>query len=605
MTDLILQNRYKVLRLIADGGFGETFLAEDSQMPSKRLCLIKQLKPINDNPQVHNLVKERFEREAAILERLSENSPQIPKLYAYFEENNQFYLVEEFIEGETLSQRIQSKGVFSDDQVKEILVSILQVLIYVHGQKIIHRDIKPDNIILRISDNLPILIDFGAVKETMGTVVSNSGHSLNSIVIGTPGFMPSEQAIGRPVYSSDLYALGLTAIYLLTGKTPEMLESDPMTGKIYWRQFALNTNISLAAVLDKTISLRSNERYLTAKEMLEALQTPPSIVATNIVLPAPPAPTQVISPVTSKPVSNPRTLPEWVKAIIIGSMIGTGILGGFVLSHYLSNSSGDKSISPSPSPENQDSDITINNEFPKPVCGDENITDTYYKVVVTDEDSLERVKNNFCRDAFVNDGNIQVATFSDLNRAQDLQRQLIKYFNQVKITQGVIDTSPSPEAVYSPSPEPVYSPVPQQTVNSISRSEAVDLVERWLKAKRDIFGPSHQTYLGEELLTGKAYNDKIKSSDGQESSSEWLANNGSYYIYGVQRIDSVNNFTSSGDQATVDVVVTEERTLYNSQGKIDQKNSGLSTLLVRYNLENDEGTWKIANSRTLKNLVRR
>jgi serine/threonine-protein kinase len=100
-------------------------------------------------------------------------------------------------------------------------------------------------------------------------------------------------------------------------------------------------------------------------------------------------------------------------------MIGTGILGGFVLSHYLSNSSGDKSISPSPSPENQDSDITINNEFPKPVCGDENITDTYYKVVVTDEDSLERVKNNFCRDAFVNDGNIQVATFSNLNRAQE------------------------------------------------------------------------------------------------------------------------------------------------------------------------------------------
>ncbi|GCA95681.1 ARC6/PARC6 family protein [Microcystis aeruginosa] len=91
----------------------------------------------------------------------------------------------------------------------------------------------------------------------------------------------------------------------------------------------------------------------------------------------------------------------------------------------------------------------------------------------------------------------------------------------------------------------------------------------------------------------------------QESSSEWLANNSAYYIYGVQRIDSVNNFTSSGDQATVDVVVTEERTLYNNQGKIDRKNSAFTTSLVRYNLENDEGTWKIANSRTLKNLVRR
>lgn len=111
--------------------------------------------------------------------------------------------------------------------------------------------------------------------------------------------------------------------------------------------------------------------------------------------------------------------------------------------------------------------------------------------------SLERVKNNFCRDAFVNDGNIQVATFSNLNRAQEWQKHLIKYFNQVKITQGVIDALPSPESV--------YSPVPQQIVNS------VDLIERWLKAKRDIFGPSYQTYLGEELLTGKAYNDKIKS----------------------------------------------------------------------------------------------
>jgi serine/threonine-protein kinase len=581
-------------------------LAEDSQMPSKRLCLIKQLKPINDNPQVHNLVQERFEREAAILEKLSENNPQIPKLYAYFAENNQFYLVEEFIEGETLSQRIHSKGAFTDHQVKEILVSILRVLIYVHGQKIIHRDIKPDNIILRFSDNLPLLIDFGAVKETMGTLVSNSGHSLNSIVIGTPGFMPSEQAIGRPVYSSDLYALGLTAIYLLTGKTPEMLESDPMTGKIYWRQLALDTNISLAAVLDKAISPRSNERYSTAKEMLDALQTPLSVVATNIfVPPVPPAPTQVIYPVTLTSISNSRTLPEWVKAIIIGAMIGTGILGGFVLSHYLSNPSKNESISSSPSPDNQDSDSAINNEFPKPACGDENITDTYYRVVVTDRDSLERVKNNFCQDAFVNDGNIQVATFNDLNSAQGLQKHLIKYFDQVKINQGVINASPSPEPVYSPSPKPVYSPVPQRTFNSISRSEAVNLIERWLEAKRDIFGSSHQTYLGEELLTGKAYDYNIKRSDGQESSSEWLANNGSYYIYGVQRVDSVDNFTASGDQATIDVVVTEERTLYNNQGKIDRKNSAFSTSLVRYNLQNDQGQWKIAHYRTIKNLVRR
>ena len=184
-----MNNRYRVIRVLGSGGFGETFLAEDTQMPSGRRCVIKQLKPVADNPQIYQLVQERFQREAAILEELGDGSNQIPTLYAYFVEGQQFYLVQEYIEGQTLTQKLQQQGLLSESSVKEFLTSILPVLDYVHSKGIVHRDIKPENIIIRTYDNKPVLIDFGAVKETMGTVMTASGDYSRSIVIGTPGFM--------------------------------------------------------------------------------------------------------------------------------------------------------------------------------------------------------------------------------------------------------------------------------------------------------------------------------------------------------------------------------------------------------------------------------
>lgn len=209
---LLSNNRYRIIRSLGGGGFGETFLAEDTQMPSHRLCVIKQLKPIQNNPQIYQLVQQRFQREAAILEELGDNSNQIPRLYAYFSENGLFYLVQEYIEGQTLTSKLREQGLMSESAVKEILISILPVLEYVHSKGIVHRDIKPDNILIRHTDNKPVLIDFGAVKETVGTVMSPSGNSAKSIVIGTPGFMASEQSIGRPMFASDIYSLGLTAM---------------------------------------------------------------------------------------------------------------------------------------------------------------------------------------------------------------------------------------------------------------------------------------------------------------------------------------------------------------------------------------------------------
>ncbi|MGH2414577.1 MAG: protein kinase domain-containing protein, partial [Microcystaceae cyanobacterium] len=195
----LLNNRYQIIRSLGSGGFGETFLAEDTQMPSLRRCVIKQLKPIHNNPQIYQLVQERFQREAAILEELGGSSNQIPALYAYFQLNELFYLVQEYIEGNTLTAKVKQQGVFSESAVRELLVTLLPVLEYIHSRHIVHRDIKPDNIILRHRDEKPVLIDFGAVRETMSTVINSQGSLASSIIIGTPGYMPSEQAMGKPV----------------------------------------------------------------------------------------------------------------------------------------------------------------------------------------------------------------------------------------------------------------------------------------------------------------------------------------------------------------------------------------------------------------------
>jgi serine/threonine-protein kinase len=350
ITPTFLNNRYKVLSVLGSGGFGDTFLAEDTQMPSSRRCVIKQLKPVaNNNPQIHQLVQERFQREAAILEELGENSPQIPKLYAYFNEGGEFYLVQEYIEGQTLTQKLQQQGSMSESSVKSILIDILPILSYVHSKHIVHRDIKPDNIMIRNFDGKAILIDFGAVKETMGTVMTNSGNSASSIVIGTPGFMPMEQSAGRPQFNSDLYSLGLTAIYLLTGKLPQELPTNPHTGEILWRQYALNVSPSLAMVLDKCILPVARDRYPSARDMLAELQpvanpvaptvpyTPPQYVAP---VPSPIAKPTVVSPaihssgnntsvMSPKPQNN--TDNQGIKGIPLGSIVVGVLVGGSII----------------------------------------------------------------------------------------------------------------------------------------------------------------------------------------------------------------------------------------------------------------------------------
>jgi serine/threonine-protein kinase len=265
----LLNNRYRILQTLAGGGCGQTFLAEDTHLPSKRRCIVKQLKPATSDPASRQIIKDRFEREAAILESIDKFRNQIPELYAYFEDSCDFYLVQEWIDGETLTQRVKQDGVFNGNDVKDILFRILPVLQHLHTLGIIHRDIKPDNIILRRSDSAPVLIDFGAVKEIVTTIVNPHGAS-TSIVIGSPGFMPLEQAAGKPVFASDLYSLGLTAVYLLTGMSPAAL-TDPNDGSMRWWNHAPFVSQDLLQILNKAIRPLAQDRFHSTTEMLRAL----------------------------------------------------------------------------------------------------------------------------------------------------------------------------------------------------------------------------------------------------------------------------------------------------------------------------------------------
>jgi len=263
-----LGGRYKVVRVLGSGGFSQTFLAEDSQRPGRPLVVVKQLRPVQTDPRALDISRRLFNTEAETLEKLGKHD-QIPQLLAYFEQNNEFYLVQEYVEGMMLSDELASR-LYSEIQVLAMLLDVLGVLDFIHRYQVIHRDIKPQNIIRRKSDNKLVLIDFGAVKELEGEAINKT------IAIGTRGYAPMEQYAGRPRLNSDLYAIGMVAIQALTGRYPHQLLEDPMTGEVRWKE-EVTVSPRLAKVLDKMIDPNANTRYQTASEAMQDLwKIPPT-----------------------------------------------------------------------------------------------------------------------------------------------------------------------------------------------------------------------------------------------------------------------------------------------------------------------------------------
>lgn len=311
---LLLVGRYIPIRLLGQGGFGAAFLARDRYTPAMRTCVVKQFQP-SGNLSVNQLqvAQGLFEREAVVLEKLGNSHPQIPDLLAFFEldvpsrtagkSDSFFYLVQEFIDGENLEEEVKRRGPFSEAEVVEVLVSILKVLNFVHGNDSIHRDIKPSNI-MRRRDGRLFLLDFGAVKQITASVGSPSGKASTGIY--SLGFAPPEQMRGDDVYpATDLYALGVTCLTLLTGKDPSELY-DAYSNDWKW-QSLVKVSDRLQQILEKMLQSSPNQRFQSAKEVLEALQAAGAPTTGRPLTPSPSGGAAAAVAPTPNPTPTPAT----------------------------------------------------------------------------------------------------------------------------------------------------------------------------------------------------------------------------------------------------------------------------------------------------------
>lgn len=289
----ILQNRYRLLDILGQGGFARTYLAEDQGRFNER-CALKEFIPNQNSAYVIEKSRELFQREAAILYQIKH--AQIPEFRATFEYTSdkapRLFLVQDYVEGKTyrdlLNQRKAQGYTFSESEVRQLLQQVLPVLVYLHSKGIIHRDISPDNLILREPDHQPVLIDFGVVKEIV-TRIQNLDRPSHATAVGKLGYAPSEQLqTGRAYPSSDLYSLAATAIVLLTGREPQDLFDDT-TSTWKWQQWAA-VSPGFARVLERMLQSRPSDRYQSVNDVIEALKSLPPPTVTPQKLPSPTGP---------------------------------------------------------------------------------------------------------------------------------------------------------------------------------------------------------------------------------------------------------------------------------------------------------------------------
>ncbi|MBD2353999.1 tetratricopeptide repeat protein [Tolypothrix sp. FACHB-123] len=264
MNSHLLDARYRILAVLSAEELTQTYLVEDFHLPESQFVL-KQLHPANKNPQDLNILRRLFTGEAETLEKLTQGHNQIQKLIAYFEENEEFYLVQEFIPGTPLTEEIFLGTPLEEEQVIHLLLELLEILAFIHSYEVIHQDIKPSNIIRRESDNKLILIDFGTIREIVTTTVGNLEY------------IPIEQLQGDTQYNSDIYALGIIAIAALLGLTVNEItillsNKNILTGEIVWRNNMPQINQELAKIIDKMVRFDYRKRYHSANDVIDDLK---------------------------------------------------------------------------------------------------------------------------------------------------------------------------------------------------------------------------------------------------------------------------------------------------------------------------------------------
>ncbi|MBD2312407.1 protein kinase [Desertifilum sp. FACHB-1129] len=291
---LQLKDRYRAIQLIGQGGFGRTYLAVDEHKPSKPRCVIKQFHPQTKGENYFKKAAELFEQEAIRLDSLGKH-PQIPELYAHFDQDDNQYLVQAFVEGYNLAQILRNEGAFNEIRIRNLLQQVLPILDFIHEHHIIHRDIKPENLICSPNGQL-VLVDFGAAKYATGTALLKTGTT-----IGSPEYIAPEQARGRAVFASDLYSLGTTCLHLITAMSPfDLFDSGEAVW--VWSQYLVDNQITpqLQRILDRLVETAVNKRYQTASEAIADLAQPLSY--TGAMIPPPPPP-------PSRRIPKPRPVP--------------------------------------------------------------------------------------------------------------------------------------------------------------------------------------------------------------------------------------------------------------------------------------------------------
>jgi serine/threonine protein kinase len=266
----LVDRRYEVVKTLGQGGFGRTYLVKDERS-FEDFFVLKEFVPQATNEDAVNKSRELFEREAKVLNQLEH--PQIPKFYGWFKEGERLFLVQEFVDGKTfdqiLTERQEQNQAFNELEVIQLLKDVLPVLQYIHDNRIIHRDLSPDNIMLCHQTNKPILIDFGVVNQRTETLASGAIIS-GGTTVGKQLYSPIEQITAGICYpNSDLYALAVTVLNLLTGKSPIELR-DNYDGSWRWKKH-VKTSDSFGQMIDKMLSQTSKERYQTAQEVLDEL----------------------------------------------------------------------------------------------------------------------------------------------------------------------------------------------------------------------------------------------------------------------------------------------------------------------------------------------
>ncbi|MEM7555575.1 MAG: serine/threonine-protein kinase [Cyanobacteria bacterium P01_A01_bin.84] len=286
MIGKVLQTRYQIIQSLGAGVFGQTYIAVDIDHPGTPKCVVKQLKVTSSLPSYLETLRLRFLTETETLKQLGHNS-QIPQLIACFEENERFYLVQEFIEGHALSAELpvnkSHSYLWNEQEVIQLLEGVLSILDFIHSQGVIHCDIKPENLIRRISDGKLVLIDFGSIQPVDFGIEAEI--PIYRVPVTSLGYIPPEQFIGKTQPNSDIYALGMIAIQSLTGLTPLQLKVDPNSNEIIWYSSDIQVNDYLAAVLSQMIRYDANERFQSAKDVLRVLrqiqlelQSPPGVI---------------------------------------------------------------------------------------------------------------------------------------------------------------------------------------------------------------------------------------------------------------------------------------------------------------------------------------